>query len=121
MRAQELAAFAIARYIGVPIVHRTLPHLYDQKRPDPHWDGRILWMPPSCSYEELLHELGHFLECPNHLIRVPDFGLDDDDDPKAGEREDRAGLIEKGLTMAVNSMVEDIDLAAVRNRHRKDV
>ena len=121
--------FAACRQAGMPVVCAEFTSLikdYDFEKHDglgPYWDGAKLWVAPKHDAADVLHELAHWIEAPSGLREEPNFGLGElSVDTKArldtyfpdrdsnDDRERRAQLIERGLRIALEGMVAEVEL-----------
>lgn len=124
MQNEDEAIYAIARHIGLPIVHGSRPkppyrsNLIPHTK-DPKWDGHILWIYSESHWGDVAHEIAHWLEAPKSCRRLPNWGLDNptkdaDLELEIKEREDRTDLIQTGLELAVEAMCSENILVAKR-------
>ena len=114
---------AIARHIGMPIIHSAVPHSLDAVE-GRLWDGRVLWLPRHQHTDmDALHEIAHFLESKEADRHRVNFGLANDEDVdvdtdtrvESYTREEKASLIEQGLAVAIDAFMEEWTRATVAN------
>ena len=120
MSNEDEAIYAIARHIGVPIVHGSRPRGYNSTRLRPHtkdskWDGDVLWVSSEVHWSDVAHEIAHWLETPKNKRHLMNWGLDNPlDKEENNKREERTDLIQQGLELAVKAMCTENVLVAKR-------
>lgn len=112
---------AIARRLGIPIVHKT--SMYVPEKGQARWDKGVLYLPDGRT-SELFHELGHWLEGRiRGTLELADYGLSFAEDPPKVEidAEQLATEIEKILVEVTDVAVERLtDILIDGQRHVKE-
>ena len=100
-------ALAVARRLGIPIVHQKPRYMFGE-HPDGRWENGILYLPDERKYS-LPHEIAHWIEGRHRGALVDtNYGLDDRDaSPKVDMTvEDVVRLIEQTLIVAAETSAE---------------
>ena len=72
---QRAAVLEFATEVGIPYRFRDSRYSHDCCVPGYSWDGDVAHWSRSHNCSELIHEIAHWLICPQYRVHKPEFGL----------------------------------------------